>query len=242
LVVSRHLLGCKGVDMERREFLALIGGFAIAWSLATYAQEPKQPLKHVGILASAVPCPLKPDNLIVRRLAELGWVEGQIFVFDCVSTVDSLDQVPALARKLVSRRPDVLMAVPYTFVIALKQETTSIPIVMLSAWEPVRFGLATSIARPGGNVTGVAWYGELLPKQMELLKEIVPHLSRVALIQVALPRPPEVSKVGNELLTTAANALGLTWNFKLLWRTITTRSLLAWHQNILMLRISSVTR
>jgi putative ABC transport system substrate-binding protein len=197
--------------MKPRKLIMLIGGLVIAWPLASYAQQLRQPLKRVGILASAVPCPLQPDSVVVRRLAELGWVEGQNFVFECVSAVGRLEQLPALAQELVSRRPDVLMAVPYTFVIALKRETTSIPIVMLSAWEPVRFGLVTSLARPGGNVTGVAWYGELLPKQMELLKEIVPHLRRVALIQVALPRPPEVSKVGKELLTTAAESLGLTW-------------------------------
>jgi putative ABC transport system substrate-binding protein len=96
--------------MRRREFMALIGGFAIAWSLASYAQQPKQPLKRVGIIASLGPCPLKPDNIVVRRLGELGWVEGRNFVFDCVSAVGRIDQVPALARELVSRRPDVLMA------------------------------------------------------------------------------------------------------------------------------------
>jgi putative ABC transport system substrate-binding protein len=194
--------------MKRRKLITLIGGLAIAWPLASYAQHPNQPLKSVGLLSQGE-CP-PAERWWLDHLAELGWSKGTI-VFECVSTVGRLDQVPALARELVSRRPDVLMAAHYTFVIALTQETTSIPIVMLSTWEPVRFGLVTTLARPRRNVTGVAWYGELLPKQMELLKEIVPHLRRVALIQVALPRPPEVIKVGNELLRTAANTLGLTW-------------------------------
>jgi putative ABC transport system substrate-binding protein len=200
--------------MRRREFMALIGGFAIAWSLACYAQQPKQPLKHVGVLAQ-VRCSLQPDNPVVRGLGELGWIEGQNFVFDCVSAVGHIDQIPALARELVSRRPDVLMAEPSSssFVSALKQETTTIPIVMLGGWEPVRLGLITSLARPEGNVTGVAWF-DLLSKQMELLKEIVPHLKRVAFI-TGVPGaayfPPEVPKIVEENLRIAAGALGFTW-------------------------------
>src|SRR5262245_59575875 len=154
--------------MRRRMFITLIGGLTIAWPLASYAQQPKQPLKRIGILLSVFSCPLQPDNLIVRRLGELGWIEGQNIVFDCVSAVGRIDEVPALANELVSRRPDVLMALPWSFVRALKQETTTIPIVMLSGREPVRLGLIANLARPGGNVTGVALL-YLLPKQMELL-------------------------------------------------------------------------
>src|SRR5215831_8637572 len=105
--------------MKRRALIASIGGLAIAWPLACYAQEPKQPLKRVGVLAANVPCPLQPDTIGVRRLAELGWIEGQTMVFECVSAVGRLDQVPVLARELVSRRPDVLMAPIWTFVGAL---------------------------------------------------------------------------------------------------------------------------
>jgi putative ABC transport system substrate-binding protein len=197
--------------MKRRKLITLFCGLAIAWPLASYAQEPKQPLKRVGVLAAAVPCPLQPDNLIVRRLGELGWVEGQTIFFDCVSAVGRLDQLPALARELVSRRPDVLMAVLYNFVSALKQETTTIPIVMLGTWEPVRFSLITSFARPGGNVTGVAWFG-LLPKRMELLKEIVPNLRRVAyVVGVVGNTIPEAGKVEEANRQIAASALGVTW-------------------------------
>ena len=105
------------------------------------------------------------------------------------------------------------MAAPYHFVSALRQETTTIPIVMLGTWEPERLGLIASFARPEGNVTGVAWFG-LRPKQMELLKEIVPNLRRVALITGVLGAaysPPEVSKISQEDSQIAASALGLTW-------------------------------
>jgi hypothetical protein len=81
--------------MKRRAFIALIGGLAIAWPLACYAQQPtRAPSKRVGLL-SQLPCPIPPD-IIRRRLAELGWIEGQTFVFDCVSAVGRLDQTALL--------------------------------------------------------------------------------------------------------------------------------------------------
>ena len=119
-----------------------------------------------------------------------------------------MDQIPALARELVSRRPDVLVTGPLYFVLPLKQETTTIPIVMIGAWEPVRQGIVTSLARPGGNVTGVAWFG-LFSKQMDLLRGIVPRLKRVAVIQsMNPPRSPEFSKIGREEGEAAASTLG----------------------------------
>jgi putative tryptophan/tyrosine transport system substrate-binding protein len=198
--------------MKRRAFMRLISGLAIAWPLASHAQELKQPLKRMGVLAQ-FGCPIRPDDRGRLRLAELGWIEGRNFVYDCVSSVDRIDQVPALARELVSRRPDVLMAGPFHFVSALKQETATIPIVMLATWEPVRLGLITSFAQPGGNVTGVAWF-ELRTKQMELLKEIVPNLRRVAVPQGILGAaytPPEAAKIVEENWSLAANKLGFTW-------------------------------
>jgi putative ABC transport system substrate-binding protein len=168
--------------MKRQEFTALIGSFAIAWPLASHAQQPLPPPKRVGLISTAdTPCPIPSDHPIRRRLAELGWIADQNIVFDCVSTVGRIDQGPAIARELVSRRPDVLMEDVYFYVSALMQETATIPIVMLSRWEPMRLGHIASFARPGGNVTGVAWFA-LHPRQMELLKEIVPSLRRVAYI------------------------------------------------------------
>ena len=88
--------------------------------------------------------PLQPYDRIVRQLGELGWIEGKTIVFDCVSAVDRRDQVPALAGELESRRPDVLIACPFTHASALKQETATIPIVMIVGFEPVRLGLIAS--------------------------------------------------------------------------------------------------
>jgi putative tryptophan/tyrosine transport system substrate-binding protein len=203
--------------MKRREFMVLVGAAAIAWSLGSYAQAPQSAPpspKRIGIL-TLFECPVAPDGPakpMLRRLAELGWIEGQTFLFDCVS-VGRFDQLPTLASGLVSRRPDVLIAGQWALVIALKQATTTIPTVMLGTWEPVRLGLITSLARPEGNVTGVAWLG-LLPKQMELLKETLPHMRRVAFIlgiPGSNPSPPEVSKIADEDLKSVASTLGLTW-------------------------------
>jgi hypothetical protein len=77
--------------MKRQKLITLIGGIAIAWPLASYAQEPKQPMKRIGDLAQ-FGCPIRPDDITRRRLGELGWIEGQNFVFDCVSTVGRLDK------------------------------------------------------------------------------------------------------------------------------------------------------
>ena len=113
--------------MKRRVFIRWIGVVAIAWPLASFALQPKQPLKRVGVLPSVVPCPLQPDNIVVRRLGELGWIEGQTVVLDCVSALGHIDQVPALARELVLRRPDVLIAAPFNFVIPSRDKADSGP-------------------------------------------------------------------------------------------------------------------
>jgi putative ABC transport system substrate-binding protein len=135
--------------MKRWKLITLIGGLAIASPLTSFAKQPNPaPQKRVGILTQQVRCPIQTNTPITLRLAELGWIEGRNFVFDCVSTVDRLDQLPALARELVSRSPDVIMAGPSTFVLALKQETATIPIVMYGAWEPVRLGIITNEAPP----------------------------------------------------------------------------------------------
>src|SRR5499433_3898019 len=82
--------------MGRRKFITLIAGSVISWPLASYALPARRPLKRIGTLAAIGRCPLRPDNPAVRALGKLGWIEGQNFVFDCVSSVDREDQVPAL--------------------------------------------------------------------------------------------------------------------------------------------------
>jgi putative tryptophan/tyrosine transport system substrate-binding protein len=118
-----------------------------------------------------------------------------------------LDELAALARELVSRRPDVLIAYPVPFVRALKQDTTTIPIVMLST--AIMPDLVTDLARPKGNVTGVAFFGAgILPKRIEMLKEFVPQLRRLALITAA---PDPIIEGIEEIITIAAGKLAIAW-------------------------------
>jgi putative ABC transport system substrate-binding protein len=190
--------------------MTLIGSSAVTWPLVAHAQQlPSAPLRRVGSL-SLRGCQVPPDNAFLHRLGELGWLEGRNYEIECVSAVGRVDQVLALARELVSRRPDVIITSPASFVKALQQETASIPIVMLGTPDPVRLGIVTNLARPEGNVTGVAWFGfDILSKRIELLKEIVPHLKRLAII--AAVSDASITKVIEENVTSAARTLGFSW-------------------------------
>jgi putative tryptophan/tyrosine transport system substrate-binding protein len=203
--------GAQGHSRSHRrmgscQFMTFIGCLAITCSLACYAQQPNPASpKRVGLIE--VGSCLSSERWWSDRLAELGWSKGTI-ALDCVSAVGRMNDLPAVARELVSRRPDVLMAVMTIFVSALKQETTTIPIVMLATWDPVLNGLVTNLARPEGNVTGVTWYGG--DKEIELLKDAMPNLRRVAFVGQEVGYPPEVIKRVEERLQIAASALGVT--------------------------------
>jgi putative tryptophan/tyrosine transport system substrate-binding protein len=177
--------------MRRREFITLIGAAAAAWSLAACvepaAAQTTVPPKRLGFL-SGFGC----GGTLPRRLAELGWVDGRTFTFDCVTT-DSPDpdQLTRLATEMVARRPDVLATGPSTYVRALKQATAAIPIVMLSTPDPVEAGLVTNLPRPEANVTGTAQSGaDTTSKRLELQKQMLPRLARLAIIWWAKSDPP----------------------------------------------------
>jgi putative tryptophan/tyrosine transport system substrate-binding protein len=174
--------------MRRNDITRAAGGglFAIAMAICSglaAAQNTTASPKRVGFLSGlgcstdANPSPFR------RRLAELGWVDGQTVILDCVSTVN-LDQVDALAAELVARRPDVLAAQPINYVRALKKATAEIPIVMVTTPNPVESGLVTDLARPEANVTGVASSGrEVTVKLIGLLKKLLPRLAKLAVIE-----------------------------------------------------------
>jgi putative ABC transport system substrate-binding protein len=168
--------------MRRREFITLIGAVAAAWSLAACVDpagaQSTVPPKRLGIL-SGFGC---IKGSFHQRLSELGWIEGRTLTIDCVSTV-YLDQLAMLAAELVARRPDVLAASPTTYVRALKQATATIPIVMISTPNPVETGLVTNLPRPEANVTGTAQSGaDNSSKRLQLLKQMLPSLARLAII------------------------------------------------------------
>jgi putative ABC transport system substrate-binding protein len=168
--------------MKRREFIALIGG-AAASPLAAHAQQRTKVYRIGFFSAGAEVRPSKNWSIFVDRLRELGWIEGKNIVFEPRYAENRLNRLPALAEELVRLDVDLIVTVGTLAPLAAKQATTSIPIVMVNAGDPVGSGLVASLARPGGNVTGMSLMApDLGGKRLELLREVLPRLSRAAII------------------------------------------------------------
>ena len=178
--------------MKRREFITLLGG-AAAWPLAARAQQAGK-IHKVGYLSPSLPSVYSP--LLFDDLRELGWFEGKNVTFEYRFAENRLERLPELAAELVRLNVDVIVAVGTLGPLAAKRATTTIPIVMLSAGDPLGTGLVDSLARPGGNVTGMSlMVPDLGGKRLELLKELLPRLSRVAVLwNAANPYPAIVFK------------------------------------------------
>jgi ABC-type uncharacterized transport system substrate-binding protein len=163
--------------MRRREALGVIGGAAI-WSSATRAQ-PTKKLPLIGFLATGPT--VRGINSFKQGMGELGYVEGANFVLEYRHAESRVDRFPALADELVTLRVDVIVATNSLAARAVRQVTSTIPVVVPVMGDPVGDGLVVSLARPGGNITGLTFLGpELLPKRLALLKEALPAASRVA--------------------------------------------------------------
>jgi putative ABC transport system substrate-binding protein len=171
--------------MRRREFITAVGGAAVAWPLGARAQQAQR-VRRVAIL---MPYP-KGDSenearvgSLKQELAKLGWTVGRNIAFDAHWTTDNMDRVRAEATALVSSNPDVIVTTGGRVVPVFMRLTRSIPMVLPSASDPVGVGWVQSLARPGGNVTGFTMFELLtLGKSLEILKQIVPAVVRVALI------------------------------------------------------------
>jgi putative ABC transport system substrate-binding protein len=164
--------------MKRRRFIALLGG-AAAWPIATRAQQISKMPRIGYFMDRSGPGPF--DEAFLVGLRENGYVVGQNIEIEYRWTEGKTEKLPALVTDLVSRKVDVIVTAGAEAVKAAKKVTTAIPIVMTSSQDAVGDGLVASLAHPGGNVTGRSVYApELTPKRIELLKEIVPGLSRVA--------------------------------------------------------------
>ena len=173
--------------MRRREFIAALGG-AAAWPVVARAQQASIHLIGILIAASAAASAHLLDAFRSGML-ELGYVEGRNIRYEYRFADGYLDRLPDLAIDLVRLKPDLIVSAPLPSHIALRQATSTIPIVMASGADPVGFGLVTSLSHPGGNVTGLANFAEVLAaKQIDLLRELIPRLSRLgALFNVTNP-------------------------------------------------------
>ena len=170
--------------MRRRKFIALLGGAAVAWPRDVHAQ-PRAGTWRIGFLETSSPSPGRVRLLETLRatLRELGYVEGQNIAFESRFEEGKIDQLPGLAAELVGLKVDVIVTSGTPASLAAKQATLTIPIVMAQLADPVGSGLVASLGRPGGNVTGLSTQdADLSGKRLGLLKEVVPKVSRIALL------------------------------------------------------------
>ena len=181
--------------MGRREFVALLGGAVAAWPLAAHAQQAEK-LRAIGYLNPGSGPPAPGITALFDALAELGWIEGKNVVFERRYAENRLERLPELAAELVRLNVEVIVAAGTLGPLAAKQATSTIPIVMTASGDPLGSGLVASLARPGGNVTGMSLMApDLGGKRLELLKEILPRLARVAVLwNAANPYPAIVFK------------------------------------------------
>ena len=187
--------------MRRREFITLLGGVAVAWPLAARAQQPAMPV--VGFVnAGSSDAPLA--TAFRKGLNEGGYVEGQNVTVEYHWLEGQFDRLPSLMADLVRRRVSVIATPAGTLAAQVaKAATTTIPIVFGVAEDPVNLGLVASIARPGGNATGVSFLlSELAPKQLGLLRELLPAASRFGLL--VNPKNENAETITRDLKAAAA--------------------------------------
>jgi putative ABC transport system substrate-binding protein len=171
--------------MHRRDFMTLVGGAAATWPLAARAQQPGK-MRRVGVLSGRLrPTSIEASALggFTQGMRELGYGEGRDFVIEWRFAEGRYEVISALAAELVRLNVDVIVVVTPSAVRPLQDMTTTIPIVLGFSTDPVGNGFVTSLARPGGNVTGLASSSDdASPKQLELLTLMVPGLSRVGVL------------------------------------------------------------
>jgi putative ABC transport system substrate-binding protein len=192
--------------MRRRDFVKGIAGSAIGWPVAARAQNSAKPV--IGFLGGADPVGYAPQIVAWRLgLRDHGFVEGQNIAVEYRWAEGSYDRLPALAADLVRRKVAVIVTQGTPAALAAKQATTTIPIVMAVVGNPVDTGLVSSLARPGGNITGSSFfYAEISAKRLEIMKELMPPLARAGvLINPDNPAMPSIVRA----MTQTAKAINV---------------------------------
>ena len=195
-----------GAEMRRRDFIKVVAGSAITWPLAVRAQQPTVPT--IGILVRAAPGSEEFRHLFQEALRDLGYIDGKNIHFEFRSDEGQINRLPELAAELVRLKVDVIVPWFTPAAAAAKQATRQIPIVCAACADPVGTGLVESLARPGGNVTGISGVAaELSAKLVELIREMMPSARRIAALANA-PDPFSVSFL--KQLQLAGQATGLS--------------------------------
>jgi len=196
---------------SRRAFITLLGSVAAAWPLSARAQQSSNKIPVVGVLWHAGSAEEEDVYLriLVKAFNELGYVDGKNIHLDQRFPAENPELFRKFGQELVDAHPAVLMAITTIGAVTLKKLTSSIPIVFVFVTDPLGFGLVDSLARPGGNATGPSLMAvDLSGKRLELLKQVVPGLSRVALLtDLKTDATRERTVKANQA---AAEALGIT--------------------------------
>ncbi len=191
--------------MRRREFIALLGGSTAAWSLAVRAQQPAMPVigfMYGGEAQARVLAPFR------QGLNETGYIEGRNVKIEYRWAESRYDRLPGMAADLVSRQVTVITAITTPAALAAKAATAVIPIVFQTGGDPIKLGFVTSLNRPGGNMTGSTQLNEEVgPKRLELLHELLPTASVIALL--VNPTDSGLAEANTRSVRAAAHALSL---------------------------------
>src|SRR5437879_10095750 len=205
---STHYAQSERPGMRRRDFIIVLAGAMAAWPLAGRAQQKAMPV--IGVLSATSSSTSSGPFMGAFRqgLREAGYVEGQNLAIEYRWAEGHYDRLPALAADLVGRKVDLIMASSPPSALAAKSATSTIPIVFRHGGDPVGDGLVASLARPGGNLTGVSQLGGegLTAKRLELLSELVPRAGVIALL--VNPNLSTAERVSREVQQ-AARAKGL---------------------------------